>query len=603
MRDRSTLSNSLTPAQAAPSLRIINIPLVVIALISNVLLTSALSIYLIAQITSTLSISSALIMTGNTLRNVAFTQINTPNWYQWFEVLFSSERYGDQIVVSIFLTLILLSTILVARVLLSKFKSDGLVHIKGPKLLEGKRAIKRLKKVFKPEYRFAGKGLYIHPQVHIPSQRENQNILVVGSVGSGKTQFILPIVQQIVLKQNAKSVIFDYKGDFTEYFYEHDSVKLFAPWDERSLCWDIREDLQTTNDALLFAEAIIPAPKGGMEPMWILGSRSILTGSVIAARKKKPETWGWDTLSKILSMDIQSLHRLLSVHYPAAATLLDKNSKTSASFYQTLQSYCQPIHSLAELKQNRSNLFSIKKWLRDQEPDGQHLILQSNPEFATLSKTLAELFLYFSSRYLLALPDDMNRQVYFILDEAAHLQFKQLPELVSTGRSKGARVLIGVQDLGLFSEQFSDAQIDALASMIGTMVSFRLSSLSKFTQKVSDGFGKRVVERLNTNRSNGDNRRSSSWQYQELPLVSATDLMELTQAGKNGVTGYIKFAGTNTVAKLRWPLTKLAKVALPVIPIKSDTAKGNTRGVSRHDELLRGLNEVQKLASRETPDA
>ncbi|QZN92019.1 type IV secretion system DNA-binding domain-containing protein [Idiomarina abyssalis] len=603
MRSKSTFSSSLSPSKVAPSVKTVNLPLVIIILVGSLIIMSIFGAYAVSELTSALSLPEAAVMTQNSLLNWVLSEPRLPSWSSWFLQLFSSEQYLNQAIVLSVLFLILLSVILEVKVLLSKFKSDGLVHVKGPKLIEGNKAIKRIKKSFKSEYEFGGKGLRIHPNLQMPQQRENQAMLILGSVGSGKTQFLLPIVKQVVNKRSSKSVIFDYKGDFTEYFYGKNSVGLYAPWDKRSFCWDIKEDLKTSNDALLFAEAMLPSPKGQTDPMWILGSRQILTGCVMAAQKKKPDNWGWGTLSKILSLDIDRLHRLLRVHYPIAANLLDKDSKTSASFYQTLQSYCQSIHNLAEIPSSNAHRFSIKRWLKNKEPECNHIILQSNPEFAALSKSLGELFLYFSSRYLLAMPDDMQREVYFILDEAAHLQFKQLPELISTGRSKGSRVFIGVQDLGLFSEQFSESQIDAMSSMVGTIVSFRLSSLSKFTQKVSDGFGKRVVERLNVSNSDDSNRKTASWQYQELPLVSATDLMALSQAGKKGVSGYIKFAGTDTVAKLTWPLTKFPKIAVPVIRIKSDTKNVKHDSTSRYDEFMKSLESAEKLSAQEGSDA
>src|SRR5690554_4208027 len=277
-----------------------------------------------------------------------------------------------------------LSLIVIASMCLSIFTlylnrthalNDSLIHIRGAELFEGNSALKRLKRLFKPEYKFSGRGLKLHPKLKIPSQRENQNALILGAVGSGKTQFLLPVVQQITDCPASKSVIFDYKGDYTEVFLSKTGVRLLAPWDKRTLEWDIKEDVRDHNDALLFAQAIIPEPTGNADPMWTQGSRTILTGCIMAAIKARPQSWTWKTLANVLSNDLDSLSKILKRYYPQGAHLLEKGSKTSSSFYQTVQTYCQPIFTLAEYYDSKGEAFSVREWLNENESSTQHIIL------------------------------------------------------------------------------------------------------------------------------------------------------------------------------------------------------------------------------------
>lgn len=203
--------------------------------------------------------------------------------------------------------------------------------------------------------------------------------------------------------------------------------------------------------------------------------------------------------------------------------------------------------------------FSVKDWVQNDQSEIRHLIVQYSTQYAPLGKASVELTLYFATRYLLSLPDNPQRELYFFLDECAQLTFKKLPELLSTGRSKGAKVFVGVQDLGLLTTRFTENEVNAMASMIGTLVIFRMSSLGGSASKVSEGLGKRLVERRDIS-LNADESRQASWAQVELPVVYESDITGLPQAGKNGATGYLAIAGTDIVAKLRWPLTRLSKI-------------------------------------------
>lgn len=557
MKKRSIFSNSLFPKSAAPTDKIVNLPVYVFLMLCIIVITMAgilTSFCLIFPEQYSYRFIKGL--TLNTLSNW-WSGTTEKNWLDWY-LFYSAENplvTNGSIALSGMVLVII--TVITGRWLFYKMATDSLLHVRGSVLLEGKSATQALRRFFKAEYAFAGKGLKIHPDLAIPKNRENQNMLILGAVGTGKTQYLLPIIQQVVKSKTKKSIIFDFKSDFTEYFLNHSGVALIAPWDKRSLVWDLKADIKTVQDAQLFAEALIPDSKSSADPMWIMGSRSILAGIVISAIATEPETWGWHTLAKLLSADAETLRKHFLQHYPRAVNLVEKGSKTTSSFLQTLQSYCQPIYNFADLAED-GQLFSIKAWIKDDESVIRHLILQNSTEFVPLAKASVELMLYFATRYLLALPDSSSREIYLFLDEAAHLHFTKLPELLSTGRSKGIKMCIGVQDLGLLTSRFSENEVNAMASMIGTLVVFRLSALGAAAEKTGSGLGKRVVERRDLN-LNSANEASASWHQIEVPVVYPADIANLPQASKSGVVGYLSIAGTEIVAKLRWPLTTIKK--------------------------------------------
>tara|TARA_R110001592_G_scaffold316495_1_gene592987 strand:- start:4450 stop:4764 length:315 start_codon:yes stop_codon:yes gene_type:complete len=60
-------------------------------------------------------------------------------------------------------------------------------------------------------------GLLIHLKIAISSQRESGNFFIVGQQGSGKTQIILHLLNQITTR-DCRLFVYDEKKEFTELF-------------------------------------------------------------------------------------------------------------------------------------------------------------------------------------------------------------------------------------------------------------------------------------------------------------------------------------------------------------------------------------------------
>ena len=397
----------------------------------------------------------------------------------------------------------------------------------------------------------------------MPKNRESQNILVLGQIGAGKTQIIAPIVKDII-DRKAKSVVFDYKGDFTEWFASYEQVMIIAPWLKNSIVWSIGKDIKDKHSALLFATSVIP--KNQKDPMWSNAGQIILTGCCLFLIKKHGENWGWEKLSVLLNSSSDILKVKLQQVLPEAANLVDPKSKTSQSILLTMYSYVRPIHDLALAWGDAKGGISLKSWVRD-KGNKTTLIINQNQQYEQLSKSLAELVLNLISHELLSLSDSNKREFYFCLDETAHLNF-DIAKTVSVARSKGARFIVGIQDLGLLSKQYTQEEINAFSSMIGTLIVLRVGAVGDSITKLSKALGEQQFERLNPS-FDKEGKSTFSWQRLSLPVVAETELLNLPQANKkNGVTGFISIAGTNIVGKLTWPLTILPKVKFDNQPAK-----------------------------------
>ena len=110
---------------------------------------------------------------------------------------------------------------------------DRLKHVSGARLYFYQTAAKHAKAQLKKELSEQHQqGLNIHPDIAISRARESGNVAVVGAQGTGKTMFIIPVMQQVI-GRGERVFIYDEKREFTSLFYTSQTCILIAPWDER----------------------------------------------------------------------------------------------------------------------------------------------------------------------------------------------------------------------------------------------------------------------------------------------------------------------------------------------------------------------------------
>lgn len=562
MKDRSLLSASLSQDHISPTQQTVSLGFGILVFMIALLMTLSASFgFLIPQTLGIYCLDQGIDLTEITLRKSLLLQnINELDWSQWFALLPVDEQRQLRAATYGSLAISILAAGFIAVKALLATKGNDQLQLSGAELLHGKAAISRLKRLFKAEYKTFGQGVPVYPKLALPTHREKQGCLIVGQVGSGKTQIMLGMIEEALASQQ-KSVIYDIKGDFTSYYATSDNVALLAPWDKRSVQWAIAKDIKTEFQAELFAEALISS--NPQDPMWAISARIILTGAIVVLLKSKGNQWGWQSLADLLNKPTEILKTKLDRHYPQAGKLVDPNSKTSQSMLLTLYSQAKPIYQLATAWGNATDGISLIQWTKDSSVNQPALIIQSHTDYSDLSQSIADIALFFISQTLLGMPDDSQRSLYFFLDEAAQLKFSNLPTLLSLGRSKGAKLFIGVQDLSLLRKHFTQDEITGISSMIASLIVLRVSGTGETISQLSKALGNKQVERLaNTFDYKGGN--SYSWQSQTSPIVSEADISQLPQASKHGVNGYLSLAGTNVVAKLHWPLQKVEAVA-PVV--------------------------------------
>jgi hypothetical protein len=363
-------------------------------------------------------------------------------------------------------------------------------HVSGPRLLEGKEAdVEARREAAKERGKSKTGFMRLHPALDLPKTRWTRHMLIYGSVGSGKTVILTPIIQQ-AMDADQKCFIFDVKGDFAARFPR---AALVSPWHADSRVWDIGADVRTPSQAATLAQAIIPEGDGANR-YFSIAAQQLFIGAVRALQNQHGRSWGWKDLADRLAADRAAFAATLAEHYPKASSLIaSEGSTATASVMATLAAFTKPIDDLSMAWGNndeKRKSVSLRRWLRDDFKGRKQIIVQAGPDTMLTSAYIGAMVRLLETFIISAeLPDDENgRSLLFFLDELPSLRV-DISALVNKGRSKGVCVIAGLQSLALLRDAIGPNKAQALSSMVGTHIVCRMQ-MGEDREQVAGLFGR-----------------------------------------------------------------------------------------------------------------
>jgi len=455
---------------------------------------------------------------------------------------------------------LILSSFIAIKFVLVKGGIERVKHLNGPRLYRFKSVFKHAKKMYKEELKdneYLKKGINLHPNILISETREQNNILVIGTTGSGKSTVIKPILNQVI-KRGDHVLIYDEKKEYTTLFYNNKSV-LIAPWDSRGDVWDIAKDIFSDEGAVLVASNLISNSKSN-DPVWDNGARLIFSGMLIYLIRTK-ENWNWEDLANMLKTPQAGMLTILEKYYPIAQSFIVENSKTTQGFYVNLISNLSWLNTLAKAwRKQDSSSFSIKEWVetsQSSESIKPVLIIQSDPRFEAIGAPLCNAIISLMTQFYLSNSNQANRKTWLFIDEMANLPPNpSIKNWLELARSRGARSCFGTQSNSQIYENYGKHNADTILNLLSTVISMRVGSAGDEAKNTSRMFGEREVQRPVSF------DKSVPWASSKEPLVSEEDLIHLEQANTKGVHGYLTVPSWKAAYKVCWPhFTKKAKAA------------------------------------------
>ncbi|EHR0552684.1 type IV secretion system DNA-binding domain-containing protein [Vibrio parahaemolyticus] len=467
-----------------------------------------------------------------------------------------------QYVLTPFILSFSVSLLFVVFCIKSRQTEKQLSHVSGPKLYLGKKAIKHARTMHKKDLKLSSitsSGVNVHPKIKITLAREQNNFLILGTTGSGKSTVFKPLVKQAI-ERGDNAVIYDEKGEYTESFYRKETSVLIAPWDERGAKWNISHDIKSKQDAELFAQCLIPNSTN-VDPLWDQGARIILVSMLMKLINQQSRTWGWSDLYKQLTFTPEVARSIFVEHYPLANSLLEPHSKTTQSFYVHIMSKLSWIEDLAKAWPKDLRIeFILSQWVKT-DTTKNIVIIQADSQYQNLGEPLCNAIVSFMTKYYLSGSYSSKRRTWLFIDEFANLpRNPSISKWLELARSNGARTVLCTQSISQLHDIYGKDETSTILNLLSNVIAFRMGAAGQDAEETANIFGQYEAEIPNY-----EHRRRIGTRV-ERPLVRKSDLIHLSQPTQKGVEGYMQMPGWRSVYKLRWPLFKDIKSAPKKIP-------------------------------------
>ncbi len=462
---------------------------------------------------------------------------------------------------------------------------DGLIALRGSTRHEGREAAARLNALMAARSK-ARPDHPIAPGVAYPADMWTRHALVVAGTGAGKSTALKPLIKAVVDARESL-LLFDPKGEFTKGF---DGPEIVAPWDARSLAWDIAKDMRNVGDMRRFATAMV---REAQDPMWSNAARQLLVGFLIYLKATRGADWGWGELAQMLSIPQANILPIMSAYHPEAIRAVERASVTTQGILINLASFSASIFDLAHAWGDAppERRVSFVEWVQ-QKGSHRQLILQGHGAYPELTKSYLEGALGTVAAIVnsVEIDDDENRKLWLIADEAGQMGKVPIRALLEVGRSRGMRCVLACQDLAQLEEIYGTHMLKALVSMVGTILVGQIMQ-GDTAEQLCKALGVREVERQNISTSRNGSGFSGqsttlSFSRDELAIYKPSELASRlgpTQDGKG-----VKFAlltGGNAY-ELFWPHYKMRSVRPAHVPAPWTTGFGFERASGGAQELM-----------------
>ncbi|QMT62109.1 type IV conjugative transfer system coupling protein TraD [Legionella sp. PC997] len=355
---------------------------------------------------------------------------------------------------------------------------------------------------------------------------EVQHVLVHGTVGTGKSQLIMKIMD-CLRKRGDRVIVYDKGCSFIPHYYQEDSDVILNPFDKRCANWDMWLEAPRDSDFENMAESLIPM-HGESDPFWVNASRTVF--SCLGSVMRHHSDCSLEKLLKLILTDEFSALEEYLQGTPAATLVCTKIEKTAISIRATLTTYLKSFSALAQLNQEGEPPFSIRDYILDEQQKGW-LFISSNGETHKSLKPLISMWLAQASLALLSLKPDRNRRIWFICDELPSLhKLPLLGETIAEVRKFGGCFLLGMQSFSQLTKVYGQAGAKEIFDLLNTRFFFRSPS-SDMARLVALELGEEEIEESRENYSYGANsiRDGISLGAQRVtrPIVSYPQIMEL----------------------------------------------------------------------------
>jgi hypothetical protein len=331
----------------------------------------------------------------------------------------------------------------------------------------------------------------------------NRHCLIMGATGSGKTlslrllmQSVLPYIGTRLAPEKPpldhRAIIYDAKQDMLSYLYGmgpdpkanpagaaawRRRIKVLNPFDARCCAWDMAADIKTPGAVLQLATNLIPPEPESSQPFFSDAARHLLYGAILSLTLTRPGAWTFrDVLLAMRDMDLLRMLLLRTTHTSHLVGLYMNPGRTFDSVKANIATKMMPYEVVAALWSKAKEKVSLRDFL-DLSKERLILVLGNDEENRAAVDALNRVIIKRLSELIVGQPEDEERRTWIILDEVREMgRLDGLPSLLLRGRSKGACVVLGFQDIDGMKDVYGEYQAQELVGQCAFKAILRLES-------------------------------------------------------------------------------------------------------------------------------
>lgn len=318
------------------------------------------------------------------------------------------------------------------------------------------------------------------PAVPLDSSRST---LVCGASGSGKTNTIKWLVDQMDARAFEPTVIFEAKSDYQEHIRASGQEPIIISADESrathtwNLFGEIGEETPE-RDIEELAARLFPEPEG--KSRYFDENARQLFSSVIEmfyfdSRNGGPRPTNRNLAAYLRTTTQEELADELDAYgFSADAAAIEPGSDSADSIYTTLTSSARAVlkQGFASEADSEAEEFSMREYYANPEKyDGRPVILDYPIRAGSTARAYATLI---DDAVLYGL-DDADRRAFYLLDEIDHLgaPIENLDRLLNLGRGQGAVAITTIQSVAQLRESYGRDKADALLAGAHQLIAMR----------------------------------------------------------------------------------------------------------------------------------
>ncbi len=315
----------------------------------------------------------------------------------------------------------------------------------------------------------------------LPREAETTHFLIVGTSGSGKTlsmkRMMRTVLPDIGVVPDQRAIVYDAKQDVLSFLTGlglNCPVVTLNPFDVRGASWDMAKDIRSPSAARQLAKILVPDEQGGGNQFFTLGARDLLAEVVMTFIRQVPDEWTLRDLV-LTTRSLESLKSVLSMT-ESGGRLFESyfgDERTGLNVLATLRTRLAELEPVAALWSRSSNSVSLEEWASGEFV----LVLASNEKVRAALDALNGLIFKRLVDLTLSRSESFERRTWFFLDEVREAgRLDGLSSLMTRGRSKGACVVLGFQDIDGLRDVYGVHVANEILAMCSSKAILRVES-------------------------------------------------------------------------------------------------------------------------------